>query len=100
MPVKAPVSFRKAPSADELRKRKSRSTRSKRDPSTTVPPVDRVIRWKSGVTVRRLSIYLPPEIALELKAHCAGIDRKLSSTMLELVCGLLGRNPADYPDHH
>ncbi|MEZ4447249.1 MAG: hypothetical protein R3B72_49675 [Polyangiaceae bacterium] len=38
-----------------------------------------------GSEVRRLTIYLPPELYLECKVHAAGLDRSLSEWIGDLV---------------
>lgn len=96
---KPSTSLRKPPSAASLRRAKSRSkpaTKKLRPKKANV--VDRCIQWKNGQYVRRLSIYLPPELALKMKSRCAGLDAKLSQGMVQAVCHWLGEDPRDY-DH-
>ena len=66
--------------------------------SDTLPPgaADKCIQWTNGQVVRRMTLYLPPEVALEIKAKCARLDRKLSDAVLDPLCAWTGQDADSY----
>ena len=93
MPAKATTrptpSLKKPPSAAQLERKKSQQARIKPDPETaayeaTSDPSGRY-KWSDGTEVRRLVMYVPPELALRFRAVCASREQKLSAVGTEML---------------
>jgi len=57
------------------------------------PPVPRrtkaILARKDGRQLRRMTIYLPPELARRLAIHAAGADMDVSGALAEIVAAFL-----------
>ena len=49
-----------------------------------------VVRRRDGRTRRRMTVYLPPDLARKLELHCVTQNRELSEAVTEAVTQLLG----------
>lgn len=91
-------SLTKPPTDTALRAARRRKKSPEVERETPPGNPSRVIQWRNGTEVRRLSFYLPPDLAMKFRIHCAGLDNKFSEAMRDIVCRELGEDPRDY-DH-
>jgi hypothetical protein len=49
----------------------------------------RLVARKDGRELRRMTVYLPADLAKRLAVHCAGEDRDMSDAITDAVRGLL-----------
>ena len=49
-----------------------------------------VVHRADGRELRRMTVYLPTDLAAKLRVHCAGADIDLSAFVAEAVAGRLG----------
>ena len=48
-----------------------------------------ILARKDGRQLRRMTIYMPPELARRLAIHAAGADMDVSGALAEIVAGFL-----------
>jgi hypothetical protein len=48
-----------------------------------------ILARKDGRQLRRMTVYLPPELARRLAIHAAGADMDVSGALAEIVAGFL-----------
>ena len=65
------------------------STQSPTEASRAPRRTKAILARKDGRQLRRMTIYMPPELARRLAIHAAGADMDVSGALAEIVAGFL-----------